>query len=97
MYDINRLRQYIPNGDGYNSDFAHDLSDAADEIECLEQKIKDMNEKLHRASALKFVQKKERERCAKICSEYIDTADGEPTKTDRQVADTLAKLIINAD
>ena len=30
-----KLREWIPGGDGYNSDFAHDMADAADEIEKL--------------------------------------------------------------
>lgn len=34
-FDIERLRQHIPQGDGYNSDFAHDLVAAAEEIERL--------------------------------------------------------------
>jgi len=32
-----KLRQYIPKGDGYNSEFAHDLWQAADEIDHLRQ------------------------------------------------------------
>ena len=34
---IERLRGYIPNGDGYNSEFAHDMAEAADEIERLQR------------------------------------------------------------
>ena len=30
---IERLKQYIPQGDGYNSDFANDLSEAVEELE----------------------------------------------------------------
>jgi hypothetical protein len=30
-----KLREYIPQGDGYNSEFARDLTNAADEIERL--------------------------------------------------------------
>ncbi len=31
-----RLRQWIPDGDGYNSEYAHTLGDAADEIDRLQ-------------------------------------------------------------
>jgi hypothetical protein len=34
-FDTERLRQYIPKGDGYNSEFANDLEAAAKEIERL--------------------------------------------------------------
>jgi hypothetical protein len=30
-----KLRGWIPNGDGYNSEFAHDMANAADEIDAL--------------------------------------------------------------
>lgn len=34
-FDTERIRKYIPKGDGYNSEFAHDLEAAAQEIESL--------------------------------------------------------------
>jgi len=40
VFDTERLRQYIPKGDGYNSEFAQDLEEAAQEIERLEIGLK---------------------------------------------------------
>ncbi len=37
---IGKIRQYIPNGDGYNSDFANDLSQAAELIESQMKEVK---------------------------------------------------------
>lgn len=34
-----KLRSYIPNGDGYNSEFAHDLAAAADELDRLTARL----------------------------------------------------------
>lgn len=34
-FDTSRIRQYIPNGDGYNSEFANDLYECANEIDRL--------------------------------------------------------------
>lgn len=36
---VERLRSYIPNGDGYNDQFAHDMEEAADRIAALEQEV----------------------------------------------------------
>ena len=39
-----KLREYIPQGDGYNSEFAQDLTSAACEIDRLREVIKDIAE-----------------------------------------------------
>lgn len=36
------LRSYVPDGDGYNCDFANDLSAAADEIERLRRELNEV-------------------------------------------------------
>lgn len=38
-FDVEKLRQYIPKGDGYNSDFANNLEEAATEIETLRAEL----------------------------------------------------------
>ena len=36
-----KLRNYIPQGDGHNSDYAHDLAGAADEIDRLRDALRE--------------------------------------------------------
>jgi hypothetical protein len=39
-FDIERLIKHIPNGDGYNSEFTHDLEEAVNEIKRLRGALK---------------------------------------------------------
>ena len=45
-YDIERLRRWIPNGDGHYSDFAGDLVESIEEIEALRAQLAEANRKL---------------------------------------------------
>jgi hypothetical protein len=68
---VERLRDLIPRGDGYNDEYAHTLCEAADEIERLQQQVTDLTNLIDTVMAIPYMTDAQLKELADNCKKVI--------------------------
>lgn len=70
-FNTQRILQYIPQGDGHNSEFAHDLIAAAEEIERLTFCLKKANDQAEKFEREYYLCVNEAEKLSEVIEELV--------------------------